>query len=127
MSRLLTFITTDGARKLYCPVMSDQAAPAQQGPDLHQLALDTYKNAQELATGLAHAGVDPTVTQAVSKASDVFHKVAQALGKGQAQTADNAPPAPAPPQSGGPRPSMDQGVAAVHQETQRAAQQGGGY
>lgn len=105
--------------------MSDQAAPTQQGPDLHQLALDTYKGAQELATGLAHAGVDTSVTDAVTKASDVFHKVAQALGKGQAATGDTAPPAPAP-QAAGPRPSMDQGVAAVHQETQRAAQ-GGGY
>lgn len=107
--------------------MSDQSAPAQQGPDLHTLALEAYKGAQELATGLAHAGVDPSVTQAVTKASDVFHKVAMALGKGQAQTADNAPPAPQPAPSGGPRASMDQGVAAVHQATQNAAQPSGGY
>lgn len=105
--------------------MSEQAAPAKAGPDLHEIALTAEKALEQLATGLAHAGVDPTVTQEISKCAEVARKVVQALGKGQSTTGDNAPPAPAQPQSGG-RPTMDQGVSALHQETQRAAQ-GGGY
>lgn len=109
--------------------MSDQAAPAQKGPDLHQLALDAEQSLEKLATGLAHAGVDPTVTDAVGKAADVARKVAQALGKGQERTGDNEPAAPEPQPAQQPpqRPTMDSAVHEVHQGVQQAAQQRRGY
>lgn len=86
--------------------MSDQAAPpeaAGQGEDtdkLHQYALDAEKNLEKLATGLAHAGVDKSVTSAVTKMADSMRKIVQAMGKTQ-------PPPEAEPEAPAERETMD--------------------
>lgn len=64
------------------------------GADLHSLAVDAEQSLEKLATGLGQAGADPQSVKAVSQMADVTRKIVKALGQGQAQTADDAPPAP---------------------------------
>jgi hypothetical protein len=84
--------------------------------DPHDIALSAEKYTEELATTLAHAGVDEKVVKAVTQCADVLRQVVSALGKGQAAPEDQAPaeagaaPAQAPPEQPAPAPAGRQHV-----------------
>lgn len=90
--------------------MADQAAPPEATPEghapgqgvetdaLHKDALGAEKHLESLATGLAHAGADKSVTDAVGKMAESMRKIVEAMGKSQPPpAAEDTPPAqPAP-------------------------------
>lgn len=90
------------------------AAMAQQPSDndprsLHELAVDIITDIHKLATGLAHAGADPKVTQQIESTSALYSGLAKALAGGPvgqqpaAQSAAAGPPQGAPPQGAPPQ------------------------
>ena len=88
---------------------------------LHEHALQAEKHLEQLATGLSQAGVEPRTVKTVSQMAEVTRKVVAALGKGQEQTGDTEPRAPAsPPQ---PRETMDSAAQGLHQDMQASAAQ----
>lgn len=76
---------------------------------LQELAVDVITDIHKLATGLAHAGVDPKVTQRIEQTSELYAQVAKALASGPvgqqqpAQQAAAGPPPGAPPEAGPPQ------------------------
>lgn len=70
-------------------------APATPGgaPSLHRHALEAERALEQLATGLAQAGVSDQVVQTFSQMADMTRQLAGALGEGQEVTGDNEPPA----------------------------------
>lgn len=62
-------------------------------PSLHQHALDAERALEQLATGLAQAGVGDQVVQTFSQMADMTRQLAGALGTGQEVTGDTEPPA----------------------------------
>ena len=70
-------------------------APATPGgaPSLHQHALDAERALEQLATGLAQAGVSDQVVGTFTQMADMTRQLAGALGEGQEVTGDNEPPA----------------------------------
>lgn len=83
---------------------------------LHEHAVQAEKHLEQLATGLAKAGMDDGVVQTVTKMADVTRKIVSALGKGQENTGDEEPPAPAEP----PRPRTTAEAAGQMQDEMRA-------
>ena len=90
---------------------------------LHDHALQAEKHLEQLATGLAAAGVAPNQVQTVSKMADVCRQIVQQLGKGQEQTGDNEPPGaaqepsePGGPEGGEPRHTMESATDALHRD-----------
>lgn len=94
---------------------------------LQELAVDVITDIHKLATGLAHAGVDPKVTQRIEQTSELYAQVAKALASGpvgQQQPAQSAagsapPPAPAGPPQGPPPPN------AINGQNSQSPAQGG--
>jgi len=78
---------------------------------LHEHAVQAENHLEQLATGLAKAGAEDDVLQTVTKMAEVARKIVMALGKGQEETGDEEPPAPAP------RPTTASAVASMHQDT----------
>lgn len=72
-----------------------QATPATPGgaPSLHGHALDAERALEQLATGLAQAGVADEVVQSVTQMADMARQLAGALGAGQEVSGDAQPPA----------------------------------
>lgn len=64
------------------------------GGSLHDLALQSEKDLEQLATGLASAGAPEELTKAVGQMADVMRKIVSALGQGQENTGDSEPPGP---------------------------------
>lgn len=62
--------------------------------DIHATAVEAEKCLEKLATELAQAGADEGTVKAVTQMADVARKIVVGLGKGQAATGDNQPPAP---------------------------------
>jgi hypothetical protein len=84
------------------PSNGAQPATLSTDPSLHQHAVDAERSLEQLATGLAQAGVADPVVKTFTQFAEVTRKLVAALGQGQEQTADNAPPAdqalaPSPP------------------------------
>lgn len=69
------------------------------GYNLHECAVQAEAALEKLATELASAGLDKPTVDTVSKMASVTRRIVQALGQGQEQTADDAPPAPQQPQT----------------------------
>jgi len=94
---------------------AQQPVPATPGgaPSLHGHALQAEAHLEQLATGLAQAGVADDVVGSITQMADMVRQLAGALGEGQEQTGDMEPPAdeavvqPAPTQ-----PRTIQGAAA---------------
>lgn len=73
-----------------------QPAAVPQGADsLHEHAVNAESALEQLATGLAQAGVDQSVVQTFTQMADMTRKLVKALGQGQEQTAPDMPPADA--------------------------------
>lgn len=96
------------------------ATDAPTAASLHDLALEAERNLEQLATGLASAGAEDNVVNAVSQMADATRKIASALGKGQEQTADSEPPAPE--QQAQPSPNGFENATQQHMAEQRANQ-----
>lgn len=79
-------------------------------------AVDAERNLEGLATELAKAGADDKTVAVVTEMAETTRKIVKVLGKGQAQTADNAPPAPEPQ----PR-TIDEATNQLHSDMQRSA------
>jgi len=81
------------------PALADpqvQPAAVPQGADsLHEHAVNAESALEQLATGLASAGVDQSVVQTFTQMADMTRQLVKALGQGQEQTAPTAPPADA--------------------------------
>lgn len=74
--------------------------------DLHGTALAAEEALEQLATGLAQAGVDEQTVEAVEQCAAIARKVVEALGRGQEQTADDEPPVEEPvPEEPAPAPA----------------------
>ena len=80
---------------------------------LQELAVDVVTDIHKLATGLAHAGAPPKITQQIEQTSELYSQIAKALAAGpvgQQATAAGPPPGAAPvgappgPPVGGPPP-----------------------
>lgn len=82
--------------------------PDQPG-SLHDLAVEAEADVEALATGLAHAGVDPEAVKQVSQCAAVLRGVIKALGSS----------APAQPQQPG---GLEGAVGQFHQQQVAAAQ-----
>jgi len=102
-------------------------APATPGgaPSLHRHALEAERALEQLATGLAQAGVGDQVVQTFTQMADMTRQLAGALGEGQEVTGDDEPPAdeavvqPAPT-----KPRTMRGAAEGLMADMQAAQQG---
>lgn len=88
---------------------------------LHEHAVQAEKHLEQLATGMAQAGIEEGVIQTVSKMADVTRKIVTALGKGQEQTGDSEPPAPEQAQPA-PRPTVASATEELHREQMARAQ-----
>jgi hypothetical protein len=107
------------------PSNGAQPATPSGAASLHQHAVDAERSLEQLATGLAQAGVDDQVVKTFTQFADVTRKLVSALGAGQEQTADNAPPAdealaPSPPS----QPRTIHGAAQAMLGDMAAARQG---
>lgn len=102
---------------------------------LHTHAVEAEKHLEALATGLADEQAPPETIKAVTKMADVTRQLVKVLGKGQENTGDKQPPAPAqaaPPDQGPPpaaqpaapppRQSLDGAISDVHNQRVAAAQ-----
>lgn len=85
--------------------------------DLHSIAVNAEQSLEQLATGLAQAGADDNTVQAVTKMAEVTRQVVKALGAGQEQTADSAPPEQQPQHH-----TMDSATADLHNQMMSRAQ-----
>ena len=72
-----------------------QNLPATPGgaPSLHRHALAAESALEQLATGLAQAGVGDDVVGNITQMADMVRQLAGALGEGQEATGDQEPPA----------------------------------
>ena len=84
--------------------------------DVHTCAVQAEAAVEQLATELAQAGADGHTVKGVSQMAEVLRSIVSALGKGQAYTADNAPPDEPEPQQH----TMDSATAALHQAAMAA-------
>ena len=94
--------------------------------DLHSEALQAEQHLEALATGLAKAGVEEKIVDAVTGWAKGARTIAAQLGKGQERTANDEPPADAQqPQQH----TMQSATDALHRDAQAAAAQrrAGGY
>lgn len=87
--------------------------------DLHTAAVNAEQNLEQLATGLAQAGADEATVQAVTKMAEVTRQLVKALGAGQEQTGDQAPPAASSEQQPN---TMDSATADLHNQMLSRAQ-----
>lgn len=71
--------------------------------DLHALAVSAESAVEKLATGLAQAGAGDETVGAVEQIAEVLRNFVTTLGKGQENTADDEPPAPAEEEPAQPR------------------------
>lgn len=97
--------------------------------DLHAEALKAEDALEQLATGLAKAGVDEKVVDLLTNAAKVARAVAAQLGKGQERTGDEEAPdeeAPAPEEESA-RPTMQSATNDLHRDTQASAARRRGY
>lgn len=83
-------------------VATPPEASAAGASSLHKHAVDAERALEQLATGLAQAGVDEQVISTFTQFAEVTRQLVHALGAGQEQTADMEPPAdeelaPSPP------------------------------
>lgn len=98
--------------------------------DLHAEALKAEDALEQLATGLAKAGVDEKVVDLLTNAAKVARAVAAQLGKGQERTGDDEAPeeeAPAPEEEESARPTMQSATNDLHRDTQASAARRRGY
>lgn len=72
------------------------------GRSLQELAVDVIQDIHKLATGLAHAGVDPKVTQRIESTTELYSEIAKALASGPVGAQQPAQSGPAPAQPGPP-------------------------
>lgn len=84
--------------------------------DLHTHALQAENHLEQLATGLAKAGVDDRVLDAVKSWATGARSIAEQLGRGQERTADNEPPEPQPEK----RQTMQSATEELHRDAQAA-------
>ena len=94
--------------------------------DLHSEALQAEQHLEALATGLAKAGVEEKIVDAVTGWAKGARTIAAQLGKGQERTANDEPPADEQqPQQH----TMQSATDALHRDAQAAAAQrrAGGY
>lgn len=91
--------------------------------DLHTHALQAENHLEQLATGLAKAGVDDSVLKAVQGWAQGARSIAEQLGKGQERTADDESAAPEQPE----RHTMQSATDSLHRDAQAAAAQSRGY
>lgn len=82
-----------------------------------QYAVEAEANLEKLATTLAQMGAPENTVEAVTQMAEVCRKIVQLLGEGQAETADDEPPAPQEEER--PR-SVGQATDELHQDMQRA-------
>lgn len=101
---------------------------------LQELAVDVITDIHKLATGLAHAGVDPKVTQRIEGTSELYAQIAKALASGpmggqQPAQAQATPPAgPAQGAPAGPPQAAPQGPPppnAINGQNAQSNAQGG--
>lgn len=104
------------------------AVPSQKQYDamsIHDKSLTIEKWLEQLATELAHSGVDQGTTDVITKMADVMRRIVAATGGGQAQPQEQAAPAPAQPQEQPPQQPQDIHSATValrqHMQAARAA------
>lgn len=98
--------------------------------DLHTHALQAEEHLEALATGLAKAGVEERVVDAVSGWAKGARTIAAQLGKGQERTADDeAPEREAPAEEPQPRQTMQSATEELHRDAQAKAaeRRAGGY
>jgi hypothetical protein len=89
--------------------------PDQPG-SLHDLAVEAEADVEALATGLAHAGVDPGAVQQVTQCATILRGIIKALG---------AAPDQGSPQPSGGQDQLGSAVAQFHQQQVAGAQQPG--
>jgi len=79
--------------------MALSQAPSGADPrSLHELAVDVVTDIHKLATGLAHAGVQPRITQQIEGTSELFSQIAKGLASGPVgQQGGASPPQAGPP------------------------------
>lgn len=98
--------------------------------DLHSEALQAEQHLEALATGLAKAGVEERVVDAVTSWAKGARTIAAQLGKGQERTADDEPAQQEEPNEDAPQPrhTMQSATNELHRDAQAAAQRrAGGY
>ena len=81
---------------------------AEDNRSLHELAVDIMQDIGLLATGLAHAGAPPNITDQIAGPAKLFSGIAKALAGGPvgAQPVGGQPgPPQGPPQGGAPAPA----------------------